>query len=90
MTEIIGIDNIYEEIKKSLDLQKDVLLYAFNATGKTRLTYFFDNQNLQEDEEKILTLCYNAIVEDLFTWDNDNKMFSFDDNNILCKTIKNI
>lgn len=88
MPEIIGIDNIYEEIKKSLDLQKDVLLYAFNATGKTRLTYFFDNQNFQEDEEKIYTLCYNAVVEDLFSWDNDNKIFSFDTNNILFRTIK--
>jgi len=88
MSEIIGLDNIAAEIKNNLDSGKDVLLYAFNATGKTRLTSFFDNQNLQEDEGKIYTLCYNAIVEDLFSWDNENKIFSFDTNNILFKTIK--
>ena len=37
MSEIIGFENIATHIKNDLDSDKDVLLYAFNATGKTRL-----------------------------------------------------
>ena len=40
MEKIVGIDNIYLKLKQELDLQKDILIYAFNATGKTRITNF--------------------------------------------------
>lgn len=53
---------------------KDVVIYAFNATGKTRLSYELTLE--QNENETIEALCYNAIIEDFFTWDNDeNKMY---------------
>jgi len=54
-----------------------VLIYAFNGTGKTRLSTAFkdlakvvdaDGQTTKRD-----TLYFNAFTEDLFNWDNDLK-----------------
>lgn len=62
------------------DANKKVqLIYAFNGTGKTRLSREFkeliapknpDNED-DEEETKIKILYYNAFTEDLFFWDND-------------------
>lgn len=58
--------------------KKVQLIYAFNGSGKTRLSREFKNliaSKIEEDEEaedfgpKILY--YNAFTEDLFYWDND-------------------
>lgn len=69
------------EIAQSLkDANKKVqLIYAFNGTGKTRLSREFKeliapkNPEIEDDEEetKIKILYYNAFTEDLFFWDND-------------------
>lgn len=51
------------------------LIYAFNATGKTRLsTILKDKLNISEnnEESKVKKILYfNAFTEDLFTWEND-------------------
>lgn len=80
MPNITGFVNIVEKIKTSLDNNKerDLILYAFNATGKTRLSYEFNITS--EDEERIETLCYNSIVEDYFIWNNDTKTMTIDKN----------
>lgn len=46
------------------------LIFAYNGTGKTRLSYDFAHYNRTEETPKH-TLYYNAYTEDLFTWDND-------------------
>ena len=46
------------------------LVFAYNGTGKTRLSYDFAHYNRKEDTPQH-TLYYNAYTEDLFTWDND-------------------
>jgi len=67
---------------KLKDEKKKVqLIYAFNGTGKTRLSLAFKDQiapkNMDDDsdEETELSrnkiLYYNAFTEDLFYWDND-------------------
>ena len=52
---------------KDLDF---VLLYAYNGTGKTRLSMEFKNRG-KKDGAKGDTLYFNAYTEDLFHWDND-------------------
>jgi wobble nucleotide-excising tRNase len=52
------------------------LIYAFNGTGKTRLSREFKEliapKEAETDEESgIKVLYYNAFTEDLFYWDND-------------------
>lgn len=68
------------EIAQTLrDANKKVqLIYAFNGTGKTRLSREFKEliapkeTDVEEQEESgIKILYYNAFTEDLFYWDND-------------------
>lgn len=59
--------------------KKVQLIYAFNGSGKTRLSRAFKeliapkNAQIEEGQEdqKIKVLYYNAFTEDLFYWDND-------------------
>jgi wobble nucleotide-excising tRNase len=48
-----------------------VLLYAYNGTGKTRLSMEFKQRGKRGGADKRDTLYYNAFTEDLFSWDND-------------------
>ena len=66
------------EIAQTLrDADKKVqLIYAFNASGKTRLSRAFreliDPKNEErDDDQRPKVLYYNAFTEDLFYWDND-------------------
>jgi hypothetical protein len=68
------------EIAQQLkDANKKVqLIYAFNGTGKTRLSREFKEliapkgvETAEEDEFRVKVLYYNAFTEDLFYWDND-------------------
>lgn len=66
------------EIAKQLQAsdKKVQLLYAFNGTGKTRLSRLFKelvSPKVDEDGQQapLKALYYNAFTEDLFYWDND-------------------
>ena len=70
-------DNIIKALRKGFEVYEDqftncVLLFAYNGTGKTRLSYDFAHFERREDSVQH-TLYYNAYTEDLFTWDNDLK-----------------
>ena len=66
------LSDIAKELQKS---NKTVhLIYAFNGTGKTRLSKEFANlvsQNRDDSLTREKILYYNAFTEDLFYWDND-------------------
>jgi hypothetical protein len=51
--------------------QHFVLLYAYNGTGKTRISMSFKERGKEDGEGKRDTLYFNAFTEDLFNWDND-------------------
>lgn len=48
-----------------------VLLYAYNGTGKTRLSMEFKSAGKAKNAGAPDTLYFNAYTEDLFVWDND-------------------
>ncbi|WP_339541316.1 AAA family ATPase [Pseudomonas sp. RA_5y_Pfl1_P24] len=48
-----------------------VLLYAYNGTGKTRLSMEFKEAGKRKRGVNRDTLYFNAYTEDLFNWDND-------------------
>lgn len=48
-----------------------VLFYAYNRTGKTRLSMEFKEQSKKKNNNQANTLYFNAFTEDLFSWDND-------------------
>jgi hypothetical protein len=62
-------------LRDELQNKKFILLYAYNGTGKTRLSLEFKNlgKKVNADGETIErdTLYFNAYTEDLFSWDND-------------------
>ena len=51
--------------------QDVVLLYAYNGTGKTRLSMEFKSAGKTKNRGSPDTLYFNAYTEDLFVWDND-------------------
>ena len=77
-----SLEQVAEQLKNTN--KKVQLIYAFNGTGKTRLSRIFKDlivpkngaQNGGEDAGQIelsrnKILYYNAFTEDLFYWDND-------------------
>ena len=58
-----------ERLRDDLNSSDFVLLYAYNGTGKTRLSIEFKNKGKNGDQRD--TLYFNAFTEDLFSWDND-------------------
>lgn len=73
-----------KEVDKAKPVPKVQLIYAFNGTGKTRLSREFkqliapkanggegDDEADQPELSRNKILYYNAFTEDLFYWDND-------------------
>ena len=73
--EFEDLQEIARYLRMLLEDKKYVLLFAYNGTGKTRLSTEFKTlgKDWNEDtgEKKADTLYYNAFTEDLFYWDND-------------------
>ena len=64
------LNNVVTRLRDDLKTSDTVLLYAFNRTGKTRLSMAFKDKG-KKDPEGPNTLYFNAFTEDLFTWNND-------------------
>lgn len=65
-----NLKNIAEKLKKGKE--NIILIYAFNATGKTRLSVAYKDLTKNNDGEHT-GVYYNAYSEDLFVWDNDEE-----------------
>lgn len=68
-TAFADLDALAAHLRGELENKKYFLLYAYNRTGKTRLSMAFKDIGKQGDARD--TLYFNAFTEDLFTWDND-------------------
>ena len=66
-----NLTDLATHLRQELTSKKFVLLYAYNGTGKTRLSTTFKDLGKVGDEPD--TLYFNAFTEDLFSWDNDLK-----------------
>ena len=66
---ITSLREVFEE-DESGKYTNCALIFAYNGTGKTRLSYDFAHYGREEGASQH-TLYYNAYTEDLFTWDND-------------------
>ena len=63
-----SLGDIAEQIKQ-ISRERIILIYAFNGTGKTRLS--MEYKNVTKKYGNKTGIYYNAYTEDLFSWDND-------------------
>ncbi len=68
-TPFANLNALAVHLRQQLATKKFILLYAYNGTGKTRLSTEFKNLGKNGDDRD--TLYFNAFTEDLFSWDND-------------------
>lgn len=72
MSKIVKFESLYrlaQRFRDDLNSKDFVLFFAYNGTGKTRLSMEFKEQGKRDAERD--TLYFNAYTEDLFHWDND-------------------
>ena len=62
---------LINRLRSDLKDKDFVLMYAYNKTGKTRLSMAFKEQGKTQKNVKRDTLYFNTFTEDLFHWDND-------------------
>jgi len=68
--------NVVTRLRDDLRIKENggfdfVLLFAYNGTGKTRLSMEFKDAGKRKRGIERDTLYFNAFTEDLFSWDND-------------------
>jgi wobble nucleotide-excising tRNase len=68
MNDMKQIANQIAKLKENI-----VLIYAFNGTGKTRLSVFYKDITKAANKGVHAGVYYNAYSEDLFVWDNDDE-----------------
>ena len=89
MTEFNTIQALYNNIKSELDSVSDKngisIVFSFNGAGKTRISNKFSELN--DGEENLKVLCYNAFLEDYFKWDNENYILKIDPKSWIVKLI---
>lgn len=66
-----NLNKLVTKLRDDLNSMELVLLYAFNRTGKTRLSMEFKERGKTKNNGKADTLYFNAFTEDLFPWEND-------------------
>lgn len=65
------MNGLVTRIKDDLNNLDFVLLYAYNGTGKTRLSMEFRDYLKRRNNNTAQALYFNAYTEDLFYWNND-------------------
>jgi hypothetical protein len=65
------LQGLTTRLRSDLKDKNFVLLYAYNGTGKTRISMEFKECGKRKNDGSIDTLYFNAFTEDLFTWHND-------------------
>jgi hypothetical protein len=68
LLEVESLEKVATTIRKILEKKRYLLLFAYNGTGKTRLSVEFKDVLTNGKKD---TLYFNAFTEDLFSWDND-------------------
>lgn len=65
------VKRLRDDLNNPTKLTQLVLVYAYNRTGKTRLSMEFKNEGKRKNGGNSDTLYFNAYTEDLFIWEND-------------------
>lgn len=81
-----SLEEVFEDLNVNFNITSEKikvnLVYAFNGTGKTRISRMFTD--LFEDK----VLCFNSMFQDEFSWNNSNSVLSFNTNSWIAKLIR--
>jgi hypothetical protein len=66
-----NLQTLAQRLRSDVNDLHCVMLYAYNRTGKTRLSMEFKDQGKRKGRGTPDTLYFNAYTEDLFVWHND-------------------
>jgi len=66
-----NLTTLATRLRNDLETTHCILLYAYNRTGKTRLSMEFKDISKRKANGTSDTLYFNAFTEDLFVWHND-------------------
>ena len=66
------LTEVAKHLRNRLETRDHLLLFAHNGTGKTRLSMLFRETDQNEGVRD--TLYFNAFTEDLFNWDNNQRV----------------
>lgn len=75
------INKINDDLERKNDNIKLDLIYAFNGTGKTRISRYLTDNN---DDR---CLCFNSLFQDDFIWNNEDYILNIRDNSWIIKII---
>jgi hypothetical protein len=71
----VNLRTLGRKLRDDLGGVELILMYAYNRTGKTRLSMEFKDEGKRKSRKNpdgiADTLYFNAYTEDLFTWEND-------------------
>jgi len=68
------MDNFNDIAKQLFENEENIILiYAFNSTGKTRLSVAYKDYTKSVNDDNHIGVYYNAFSEDLFVWENDEE-----------------
>lgn len=62
---------LVSKLRSDLEGVQCILLFAYNRTGKTRLSMDFKERGKRKNQGRADSLYFNAFTEDLFNWHND-------------------
>ena len=81
-----NLEEVFNNLKSNFDTSTEKikvnLVYAFNGTGKTRISRMFTD--LFEDK----ALCFNSMFQDEFSWNNSNSILVFNINSWIAKFMR--
>jgi len=66
-----SLTTLTRKLRGDINSIQCALLFAYNRTGKTRLSMEFTDQGKRKNGGSGDTLYFNAYTEDLFVWEND-------------------
>lgn len=85
-TVLNNIEEVFNNLKSDFDIASEKikidLVYAFNGTGKTRISRMF------ADSFENKTLCFNSMFQDEFSWNNSNSFLVLNTNSWIVKFIQ--
>ena len=74
-----SIDEVINEIKEVLNKKSVISIFAYNGTGKTRITKKMEEFNSGEEKEY---LYYGSFFTDIMSWNNEQNCIKFNNDNL--------